>query len=160
MIARIVRMTPVLLAAAMLTLSAAVPAAFASTEPLKPIQMFDTAAGRVVRSFDNDAQIQEMAHGWLRSAYALSPRIKADKECPFVFRVPLDKPAAVHVKGTSLTTHDVFLFYCRDAEHTLLVFDEQRRPYVLLFKADITPFLQKTGLAGQPGFARKPDGRS
>ncbi|MFF2089960.1 hypothetical protein [Paenibacillus sp. NPDC058174] len=115
-------------------------------EPFKPVQVFDVKAGKVVKSVPNDKQFQSFAHSWIGSVTGLAPQLKNDDTCSYVYRIPLEKPATIKVNGIKVAAEDVFLFYCDDKPPLLLVFDEQRRPYLLLFSADIKPFIQKIGL--------------
>ena len=133
----------VLLAAVLVVL--AVPASvFASEEPaMKPVQVFDVKAGKVVRTIPNDAEYQKIAQGWLKSVTGLSPAMKPDEKCGFVYRIPLLKPQPLAVGKLSFTVRDVFLFHCPDANPLLLVFDEARRPYLLDLTTDLKPFLRK-----------------
>jgi hypothetical protein len=38
------------------------------------------------------------------------------------------------------------LFYCQDNPPLMLVFDDARKPYLLLFDKDIKPFIRKVGV--------------
>ncbi|PZD93584.1 hypothetical protein DNH61_23490 [Paenibacillus sambharensis] len=110
---------------------------------LKPVQIFDVKAGKVVRTLPNDEEYQKMASSWLRSATKLSPKIKPDDKCGFVYRVPLDKPVSLKIGKTEFAVDDVFLFYCPENDPLLLVFDAAKKPYLLEFEADLKPFLRK-----------------
>lgn len=118
----------------------------ASETQLKPVQVFDVAAGKVVKTIPNDAQFQSFAATWIGSITGLAPQITSDESCSYVYRVPLAKPATVKMDEVAVISDDLFLFYCKDKPPLLLVFDEKRRPFLFLFKADITPFIQKVGL--------------
>lgn len=111
--------------------------------PVRPVQVFDVKAGKVVYSMPNDRQFQEMARSWLAAVTGLSPRLKPEEECGYVYRVPLAEPAPVRVGGTTITARDVFLFVCERSKPVLLVFDASNRPYLLNFEADLRPFLRK-----------------
>jgi hypothetical protein len=113
---------------------------------LKPVQVFDVAAGKVVKSIPNDAEFQKQAADWTNSVTGLAPQITTDPGCSYVYRVPLEKPVTIKAGNTSVTSDDLFLFYCKDKPPLLLTFDSQRRPYLFLFQADIKPFLNKVGL--------------
>ncbi|WP_424766016.1 hypothetical protein [Paenibacillus sp. sgz302251] len=113
---------------------------------LKPVQVFDVAAGKVLKTIPNDKEFQTFATSWTNSITGLAPQITTDPSCSFVFRVPLQKPVTLKANDISVTTDDVFLFYCKEKPPLLLVFDEKRKPFIFLFKTDITPFLQKVGL--------------
>ncbi len=118
--------------------------AAASEEPdMKPVQVFDVKAGKVVRTIPNDAEYQQYAQGWLKSVTGLSPKVRPDEKCGFVYRVPLRQPYPLQVDKLSFSVSDVFLFYCKGSEPILLVFDEARRPYLLTIQADLKPFLRK-----------------
>lgn len=125
----------------------AVPAAAraaASEEPgMKPVQVFDVKAGKVVRTIPNDAEYQQFAQGWLKAVTGLSPKVRPDEKCGFVYRIPLQQPYALQIDKLSFAVSDVFLFYCNGTEPILLVFDEARRPFLLTFQAELKPFLRK-----------------
>lgn len=135
----------------LLMLSAAFPLAAHAADakakaPNHPVQVFDVKAERVVKSVDNDKQYQKFARSWLKSVTGLAPQLKTDDTCLYVYRVPLYKPAKVKVADTELKVKEVFLFNCDGKPPLLLVFDEQRHPYLLLFSADIRPFVAKIGI--------------
>lgn len=113
---------------------------------LKPVQVFDVAAGKVIKTIPNDAQYQTFASSWVNSITGLAPQVTTDESCSYVYRVPLEKAVTIKQNDVSVTSDDLFLFYCKDKPPILLVFDEKRRPYLFLFKADIKPFIQKVGV--------------
>ncbi|WP_337103419.1 hypothetical protein [Paenibacillus sp. YIM B09110] len=116
----------------------------------KPVQVFDVAAGKVVKTIANDTGFQKMAADWVGSITDLAPQLSADESCGYVYRVPLTKPVTIKVKEISVTTADLFLFYCKDKPPLLLAFDENRKPFLFLVKADIKPFIQKVGIPALP----------
>jgi len=113
---------------------------------LKPVQVFDVAAGKVTKTIPNDAKYQEMAASWVGSITGLAPQMTNDASCSYVYRVPLEKAVTIKSNDVSVTSDDLFLFYCKDKPPLLLVFDEKRRPFLFLFKADIKPFIDKVGV--------------
>lgn len=118
----------------------------ASETTLKPVQVFDVAAGKIIKTIPNDAAIQAQAITWLGSITGLAPQVSNDESCSFVYRVPLQKTVTVKSKDISVTSNDVFLFSCKDKPPMLLMFDEKRRPFLFLFKADIQPFIKLVGI--------------
>ncbi|MEK3881397.1 hypothetical protein [Paenibacillus sp. PL2-23] len=115
-------------------------------EALRPVQVFDVAAGKVVKTIPNDKKFQKMASKWTASITGLAPQLTAGQACTYVYRIPLAKPASITTGNISLTASDLFLFYCKDQPPMLLTFDDQRKPYLFLFQADIKPFIKKVGL--------------
>jgi hypothetical protein len=113
---------------------------------LKPIQVFDVVAGKVIKTIPNDAGYQAFAASWLDSITGLAPQLTSDESCSYVYRVPLEKAVSIKVNDITVASDDLFLFYCKDKPPLLLMFDEKRRPYLFLFKADIKPFIQKVGV--------------
>ncbi len=122
------------------------PSAAVQPQPLKPIQVFDVAAGKVIKSIPNDEEFQKFAATALQSITGLAPQMTTDKNCNYVFRIPLAEPAMIKVNGIDIYTKGLFLFYCKDKPPALLVFDQERKPYLLQFSADIEPFLKRTGV--------------
>jgi len=115
-----------------------------STAVNRPVQAFDVVAGKVVKTVPNSADYQKIAADWLKSVTGLAPQANiGSSKCGHVFRIPLDKPTEVKAGAQSVRTSDVFLFYCPDKLKLLLVFDEQRKPFLLDFTADVAPFLQR-----------------
>ncbi|MCU6708297.1 hypothetical protein M6D81_06180 [Paenibacillus sp. J5C_2022] len=137
-----------LLSAAILLACCAVPvsAKEMTAAPLLPVQAFDVAAGKVIKSVPNDSEFQEMAMSWLKSVTGLAPQLTADDSCSYVYRLPLSSPATVKAGDISIVSNDLFLFYCKDKPPTLLLFDQNKRPYLFLFNADIAPFIKKIGI--------------
>ena len=119
------------------------PAVLAATA--KPVQVFDVAAGKVVKSVENNAEYQQYAKGWLESVTGLSPQLKPDEKCGHVYRIPLEQPVTVKAGKLTIQTDDVFLFHCPNKPSVLLVFDAQKKPHLLSFKANLQPFLKKIG---------------
>ncbi|WP_036709803.1 hypothetical protein [Paenibacillus pinihumi] len=115
----------------------------------KPVQIFDIQAGKVVKTMENDQQFQQYAAGWLASVSGLSPQFTPENKCGYVFRVPLEQPIEVKAGEIKVTASDVFLFYCPEKPASLLIFDAERKPYILSFKSDLKPFLRKVGLPAQ-----------
>ncbi|WP_258171316.1 hypothetical protein [Paenibacillus sp. R14(2021)] len=113
---------------------------------LRPVQAFDVVAGKVVKTVPNNAEFQGYAKSWLNAVTGLSPKLQAEDKCGYVFRVPLDAPTAVKADSIQVMTQDVFLFYCPKKPQLLLIFDENRKPYLLKFKANIKPFLKAIDL--------------
>ena len=118
----------------------------APAQPVKPVQVFDVKAGKVIQTLPNEQAYQDFAKSWIGSVTGLSPQLTNDDSCSYVYRIPLVKAATVSVNGMQLASDEVFLFYCEGKPPLLLVFDEQRRPYLLLFKEDIKPFIKKIGV--------------
>lgn len=148
---------PRILLAALLALMLSLPqeagaiaAAEAENLPLRPVQVFDVKAGKVVYSVTNDEEFQKMAREWLRSVTGLSPKLQPGEDCGFVYRVPLAEPDVVRIGDTSITVRDIFLFHCERQKPVLLVFDPGNRPYLLNFEADVSPFLRKIAAPGTP----------
>ncbi|PWW05493.1 hypothetical protein DFQ01_10451 [Paenibacillus cellulosilyticus] len=135
-----------LLLVTMMNPSAAHAADAKAKTPSHPVQVFDVKAEKVVKSVDNDRQYQKFARSWLKSVTGFAPQLKSDDSCLYVYRVPLNKPTKVKVSQTELNVREVFLFNCANKPPLLLVFDDQRRPYLLLFSADIAPFVKKIGI--------------
>lgn len=146
------RIAAMLLACCSLFLYAQVAAAHptpstpSSEAGLKPVQVFDVAAGKVIKTIPNDADYQALAASWVKSITGLAPQLTSDESCSYVYRVPLGKAVSIKVNEIKVASDDLFLFYCKDKPPLLLVFDEKRRPYLFLFKADIKPFIQKVGV--------------
>lgn len=113
---------------------------------MKPVQVFDVAQGKVVKSMPNDKKFQKMAKSWLKSVKGLAPQLTSDNSCTYVYRVPLAKPAEIKTGEITVMTQDLFLFYCQDKPPLMLVFDEERKPYLLLFDKDLKPFIRKVGV--------------
>jgi hypothetical protein len=111
-----------------------------------PVQVFDVVAGKVVKTVANTKQYQDYAKTWLQSVTGFSPQLQPEEKCGYVYRIPLAEPYTIQTGGMTIQTSDVFLFYCPDKPKVLLVFDENRRPYLLQFTADIAPFLKTIGI--------------
>ncbi|MBM7563485.1 hypothetical protein [Paenibacillus sacheonensis] len=112
----------------------------------RPVQAFDVVAGKVVKTVPNSPEYQGYAKSWLKTTTGLSPKLQPEDKCGYVFRIPLDEPTAVKAGAEQVTTQDVFLFYCPKKPQLLLIFDENRKPYLLTFKANIKPFLKALDL--------------
>ncbi|RXZ80206.1 hypothetical protein EBB07_19820 [Paenibacillaceae bacterium] len=128
----------------------AMPAANAASQTqsgnLKPVQVFDVKAGKVVKTVPNDAQFQQFASAWLKGVTGLAPQATTEDKCGYVYRIPLAKPTDVTAGKLQLQVEDVFLFYCPGQPALLLIFDVERRPYLLTFQTDLQPFLKKIGI--------------
>ncbi|TYP72638.1 hypothetical protein [Paenibacillus methanolicus] len=114
--------------------------------PVRPVQVFDVAAGKVVKSVPNSPEYQQIAKTWIKEAKELAPQLQPDEKCGYVFRIPLDHPAVIKASGITVQATDVFLFYCPEKPKLLLVFDENRKPFLFQLNVDVKPFLNKVGL--------------
>ncbi|MBD2845096.1 hypothetical protein IDH44_07825 [Paenibacillus sp. IB182496] len=119
--------------------------AAAEATPLRPVQVFDVKAGKVVKTLDNDKQYQDIAAAWLKSAGGPAPQLGPDDKCGFVYRIPLEGAMMVKVRDEQVPVQDVFLFHCEGKQPVLLVFDAKHRPFLLEFNGDLKPFLSKIG---------------
>ncbi|QAY66114.1 hypothetical protein [Paenibacillus protaetiae] len=118
----------------------------AAPATMRPVQVFDVKAEKVVKSVPNDQQFQHFVTEWMNSVTRFAPQLQVDDSCSYVYRIPLEKPITAQLNDITIHSEDVFLFYCEDKPPMLLVFDDKRRPYLLLFKADIKPFIRKVGI--------------
>ncbi|MFD0713635.1 hypothetical protein [Paenibacillus sp. GCM10027626] len=114
---------------------------------LRPVQVFDVTAGKVVKTVENNVKFQRIAGEWLRSVSGPAPQTKIGDKCGYVFRLPLATPSEVKVGDHTVTAADLFMFYCPQKPQLLLVFDQNRKPYLLQFTADIKPFLKTMNLS-------------
>ena len=142
------RVAVMLLAALLAAWSPASAAAAAQPgpQPLKPVQVFDVARGKVVATIDNDDVFQAHARSWLAGVTGVSAKVQPEDKCGYVFRVPLREPVAVSTGSVKLTAAEVFLFYCPGEAPRLLAIDTSRKAYFLELKAELGPFLEKTGV--------------
>lgn len=140
------RMAVLALALQLMLAGAAGAVAAAAQSPLFPVQIFDVAAGKVIKTLENDEEYQTIAKGWLASVTGLAPQVKPDEKCGYVFRIPLASVQSIKVNQNEFAVQDVFLFYCPGKPSVLLVFDTERRPYLLSVQTDAAPFLFKAGL--------------
>lgn len=118
---------------------------------MRPVQVFDVVQGKVVKSVPNDAKFQKMASSWIQSISGLAPQVSAGENCSYVYRVPLARQTAISSGTIKIASGDLFLFYCKDKPPLLLAFDDQRKPYMFQFNADIRPFIKKVGLPANNG---------
>ncbi len=97
------RIAAMLLACCSLFLYAQVAAAHpalstpSSEAGLKPVQVFDVAAGKVIKTIPNDADYQAFAASWVKSITGLAPQLTSDESCSYVYRVPLEKAVSIKV---------------------------------------------------------------
>lgn len=125
------------------------PATSAQTAPSErqgPIQVFDVAQGKIIKSVPNDSRFQEMAAAWAASVTGLAPQVSPGEDYAYVFRMPLEKAVpidtgTVHIKVTTL-----FMFYGKDKQPLLLGFDDNRKPYLFTFKSNVSDFIKRMEL--------------
>ena len=123
--------------------AAAAPNQATSPNPSRPVQIFDVKAGKVIKSIPNDEKFQELTRGYLKSVTGLAPQMAPDKNCSYVYRIPLNEPNNIKVGEFSIQTTDVFIFHCANSKPVILCFNEQRKPFMLEFQSDLTPLLIK-----------------
>lgn len=111
----------------------------------RPVQIFDVAAGQVVRTLANSAEFQAVARQWLHDVQGMSPNFTPDDRCGYVFRIPLKEVHKVQLEKASFEVQEVFLFYCRGKEPEMLAFDLKNKPYLLRVNTDLRPFLALAG---------------
>lgn len=105
------------------------------------IQVFDVQKGKVVLTTENNEQFQKFAHSWLAGIKQFAPEVQPDMKATYIFRVPLIPPVSLQVGQTKLHVAEIFMFYYKDKEPLLLVFDENKKPYLFHTSEDVTPFL-------------------
>jgi hypothetical protein len=114
-----------------------------NAKELQPLQVFDISQGKVVKKIENSEKFQEFVTQWVDSVTGLHPAISTESRCGYVFRVPLSEPRKVQFGAQEIVTSSVFLFYCKQHDNLLLVFDDAtRKPYLLAFSADLSAFLK------------------
>ncbi|MGK9249922.1 hypothetical protein [Paenibacillus humicus] len=111
----------------------------------RPVQIFDVAAGQVVRTLANSAEFQAVARQWLHDVQGMSPNFTPDDRCGYVFRIPLKEVRKVQLEKAGFEVQEVFLFYCRGKEPEMLAFDLKNKPYLLRVNTDVRPFLALAG---------------
>lgn len=108
-----------------------------------PVQVYDMGAEKVTKIVPNNAEYQRQALSWLHSATGLAVQLDLDEKCGYIYKVPLERTADVDIEGVKVQVNDVFLIHCPHKKPLLLVFSKkERKPYLLVFKADIKPFLE------------------
>ncbi len=105
----------------------------------RPVQVFSIKEGKVMQSFINNNQFQEQASQILHSVNGLAPQLNPGKDYEYIVRIPLQKPHPVQFGTRKLETTEMFVFYSKNKQPFVLVFEEHNRPYFFTFSKDLTP---------------------
>lgn len=106
------------------------------------VQVFDVKKGKVVLTTENNEQFQKFAHQWLKGIKSFAPEVQPDMTATYIFRIPMNPPATLQIGSTNLHVAEIFMFYYADKEPLLLIFDENKKPYLFHTSEDVTPFVQ------------------
>jgi len=117
-------------------------AVMSETDKKDSIQVFDIKSGQIIKSISNDDKIQTLANELISSVAGLAPEISPDNKAKYIIRLPISKPRQIKIGQTNLLINEIFLFYAPGKQSSLLVFDENKKPFLLQYTADITPLIQ------------------
>jgi len=106
------------------------------------IQIFDIKSGKIIKTVPNDAEIQKFTNELISSITGLAPEIAPDNEAKYIIRIPITTPRQIKVGQTNLLINELFLFYYTTDHSILLVFDENKKPFLLHYDSDITPLIK------------------
>lgn len=106
------------------------------------IQVFDVQKGKVILTTESNEQFQKFAHSWLAGIKQFAPEVQPDLKATYIFRVPLIPPVSLQVGQAKLQVAEIFMFYYKTKEPLLLVFDENKKPYLFHTSEDVTPFIK------------------
>lgn len=124
---------------------AEIPAQFSirsEAESKNSVQIFDIKSGKIIKTIPNDAQIQTFTNELISSITGLAPEIAPDNEAKYIIRIPVTNPRQIKVGQTNLLINELFLFYYTTDHSILLVFDENKKPFLLHYDSDITPLIK------------------
>lgn len=106
------------------------------------VQVFDVKKGQVILTTKNNEQFQKYAHEWLSGITGFAPEVQPDLKAQYIVRVPLNPVATLQVGQTKIQVAEAFLFYYPNKEPMLLVFDEEKKPYLFHIHNDLKPFIK------------------
>ncbi|MHA7963451.1 hypothetical protein ACX93W_04840 [Paenibacillus sp. CAU 1782] len=111
-----------------------------------PIQVFDVEMGKIIKTVPNDTSFQQMAMGWTKTLTGLAPQLSPGQGYSYVVRIPLAGPAPIHSGSIHFNADNLFLFIAKGKPPLLLAFDNERKPYLFLFRSSIDDFVKRIAL--------------
>lgn len=106
------------------------------------VQVFDIKSGKVIKTIPNDDQIQQFANQLISSITGLAPEVSPDSSAQSIIRIPISTPRQIKVGQTNLFINELFLFHYKTKHSLLLVFDENKKPFLLQYTSDSTPLIK------------------
>lgn len=115
--------------------------AMSSPDVKNQVQVFDVKQGHVVKTLDNSSKIQKQVKRILKHVYEFAPEVQPDMKAKYIIRIPVKKGTAIKLNDNSISIKELFIFYYVDKEPLLLVFDENKKPFLFHTKQSIEPLL-------------------
>jgi len=115
--------------------------ALTSPQSYDSVQVFDVNQGHVVKTINNSKKIQRQVKRILKEVYEFAPELQPDMKAKYIIRIPVKQGTSVTINQTSLSINELFIFYYVDKEPLLLVFDENKKPFLFHTKHSIEPLL-------------------
>lgn len=106
------------------------------------VQVFDVKEGHVIKSVPNSGKIQKQTKQIIKKIYEFAPQVQPDMSAKYIIRIPVKAGTQVKVGGNTIAINELFIFYYEDKEPLVLIFDSNKRPYLLNTKQSIEPLLK------------------
>lgn len=106
------------------------------------IEVFDVKQGKITKHIPNTEAIQKEVRQFISTIQGLSPSVRIEPRDGMAYKIPVQPPINYQGKWFSTLIDEVFLMIGTNEEPRLLIFDDENRPYVVLFKHDISGFLK------------------
>ncbi|MFD2115908.1 hypothetical protein ACFSTH_04080 [Paenibacillus yanchengensis] len=98
------------------------------------IQVFDIKQEKIVLQVENNKRFQKYANKIIKKMDTLAPQLQISTDCTHIIKLPLLEPREIKLKDQVIVAHELFIFNCENEEPLVLVFSEQRKPF--LFQCD------------------------
>lgn len=106
------------------------------------VQVFDVKEGHVIKSVDSSSKIQKQVKRILKNVYEFAPEVQPDMKAKYIIRIPVKSGTTVKLNDASIAIQELFIFYYVDKEPLLLVFDENKKPFLFHTSYSIEPLLK------------------
>lgn len=105
------------------------------------IEVMNVKQGKVIKHVPNSEAIQKEVRQFISTIKGLSPSLRIEPRDGMAYKIPVQPPIHYEGKWFSTIIDELFLLVGTHEEPRLLLFDDENRPYVMLFKHDISRFL-------------------
>lgn len=108
------------------------------------IEVMDIKQGKIIKSIPNTEEIQKEVRQFILTIKGLSPSVRIEPRDGMAYKIPVQPPVNYQGKWFSTLIDEVFLMVGTNEEPRLLIFDDENKPYVVVFKHDISGFIKLT----------------
>ena len=106
------------------------------------IEVMDVKQGKIMKHIPNTEAIQKEVRQFITTITGLSPSVRIEPRDGIAYKIPVEPPITYGGKWFSTVIDEVILMVGSNEEPRLLIFDDENKPYVVVFEHDIREVLK------------------